>query len=44
MTAKEAVKAVGRLEDAKDVRAIRDYERAHAGRKTVLERVDRRLG
>jgi hypothetical protein len=44
LTAEEAVKAVGRLDDAKDIRAIRDYEREHANRKTVLERVDRQLG
>jgi hypothetical protein len=43
LSAKEAVKAVGRLDDAKEVRAIRDYERAHANRKTVLERAERRL-
>ena len=41
LDAKEAVKAVGQLDDAEALEAVETYERAHANRKTVLERVDR---
>ena len=44
LSAKEAVRAVGRLDDADQVRAVAAYERAHAERKTVLDRAERRLG
>jgi hypothetical protein len=43
LNARDAAKAVGRLEDADEVRAVRDHERAHRNRKTVLERADRRI-
>lgn len=43
LSAKDAVKAVGRLEDADQVRAVRDHERAHGDRKTVLDRAERAL-
>jgi hypothetical protein len=41
LDAKEAVKAVGQLDDAGRLDAVEAYERAHANRKTVLERVQR---
>lgn len=41
LDAKEAVKAVGRVDDADRLDAVEAYERAHAGRKTVLDRVSR---
>jgi hypothetical protein len=44
LNAREAAKAIGRLEDADQVRAVRDHERSHRNRKTVLERADRRIG
>lgn len=47
LDAKEAVKVVGRLDDAQQLDAVEAYERAHGGRKTVLDRVARvrdRLG
>jgi hypothetical protein len=40
LNAKEAVKAVGRL-DGDQLDSVEAYERAHANRKTVLERVSR---
>jgi hypothetical protein len=43
LTAREAAKAVGRLEDPVDVRAVLDHERSHAGRKTVTDRAEHRL-
>ncbi|SEQ47326.1 hypothetical protein [Microlunatus flavus] len=47
LDAKEAVKAVGHVDDAATLDRVEAYERAHAARKTVLERVARvrdRLG
>lgn len=47
LDAKEAVKAVGQVDDAARLDAVEAYERAHASRKTVLDRVSRvrdRLG
>jgi hypothetical protein len=41
LDAKEAVKAIGQVEDPAGLDAVETYERAHANRKTVLERVDR---
>ncbi len=41
-TAREVVGAVKDL-DADGLRAVRDYEKAHAARKTVLERVEKAL-
>ena len=41
LDAKEAVKAVGQIDDAERLDAVEAYERAHAGRKTVLARVAR---
>ncbi len=41
LSAREAAKAVGRLDDVDQVRAVRDHERRHAGRKTVLDRVEK---
>jgi hypothetical protein len=41
LDAKAAVKAVGQLDDADRLDAVEAYERAHASRKTVLERVSR---
>jgi hypothetical protein len=41
LDAKEAVKAVGRLDDRGRLAILETYERAHANRKTVLERVAR---
>ena len=43
LTAAEVARRVGDL-DEEGLRAVRDYERAHDDRKTVLERVERRLG
>ena len=43
LTAKEAVRALGRLDDVEQVRTVAAYEREHAARKTVLERAERRL-
>ena len=43
LTAREAAKAVGQLEDPADVRAVLDHERDHADRKTVVERAEHRL-
>ena len=43
LTAREAAKAVGQLEDPADVRAVLDHERAHGDRKTVVERAERQL-
>lgn len=43
LTAREAAKAVGRLEDPADVQAVLDHERAHGDRKTVVERAEHRL-
>jgi hypothetical protein len=43
LSAKDAAKAVGGLEDEAEVRAVRDHERTHANRKTVLERAEHRL-
>ena len=47
LDAKEAVKAVGQVDDPGRLDAVEAYERAHASRKTVLDRVSRvrnRLG
>ncbi len=47
LDAKTAVKAVGQIDDVHRLDAVEGYERAHANRKTVLERVRRvrdRLG
>ncbi|GAB2581008.1 hypothetical protein [Microlunatus antarcticus] len=41
LDAKEAVKAVGQVDDLALLDTVAAYERAHAHRKTVLERVDR---
>jgi hypothetical protein len=41
LDAKEAVKAVGQVEDTHRLDAVETYERAHANRKTVLQRVNR---
>jgi len=41
LDAKAAVKAVGQLDDADRLDAVEAYERAHAQRKTVLERLSR---
>ena len=41
LDAKAAVKAVGKVDDAGTLDRIEAYERAHAGRKTVLDRVGR---
>jgi len=41
LTAREAAKAVGGL-DPEQARQVGDYEREHADRKTVLDRVERR--
>jgi len=41
-TARDVVRKVKDL-DADDLRALRDYEKAHAARKTILERVDKAL-
>ena len=41
LDAKAAVKAVGRVDDAATLDLLEAYERAHAGRKTVLDRVGR---
>ncbi len=41
LDAKEAVKAVGRLDDAGSLDRVETYERAHRDRKTVLDRVER---
>jgi hypothetical protein len=43
LTATEVGKRLGDL-DEKGLRAVRDYEHAHDDRKTVLERVERKLG
>jgi hypothetical protein len=43
LSAREAVRAVGQLTDVREVRAVRDHERGHGDRKTVLDRVDRML-
>jgi hypothetical protein len=43
LSAKEAVRAVAGLDDDDDVRAVQAYEQAHDDRKTVLDRVDRKL-
>jgi hypothetical protein len=43
LSAKEAAKAVGGLDQADQVRAVAAYERSHAERKTVLDRAARRL-
>ena len=43
LSAREAAQAVGRLDDADQVRAMTAYERDHSGRKTVLDRAERRL-
>ena len=43
LSAREAAKAVGHLEEQDEVRAVRDYEREHGARKTVLDRADHRL-
>jgi hypothetical protein len=43
LTAREAAKAVGQLDDPAEVRAVRDHEREHDHRKTVLDRADRKL-
>jgi len=40
MTAREAAKAVGGLDDPGSGRAVRDYEQQHGNRKTVLDRVE----
>jgi hypothetical protein len=44
LDAKEAVKAVGQVDDADRLDAVEAYERAHSGRKTVLARVQRVRG
>jgi hypothetical protein len=41
LDAKQAVKAIGQLDDADRLDAVEAYERAHANRKTVLDRVRR---
>ena len=41
LDAKQAVKAVGRLDDADSLDRVEAYERAHGDRKTVLDRVAR---
>lgn len=41
LDAKEAVKAVGRLDDAGSLDRVEAYERAHGDRKTVLDRIGR---
>lgn len=43
MTAREAAKAVGGLDDPDQVRAVRDFEQAHGHRKTVLDRTEHQL-
>ena len=43
LDAKEAVKAVGQVDDPGRLDAVEAYERAHASRKTVLDRVEREL-
>jgi hypothetical protein len=43
LDARQAAKAVNRLVDRDEVLAVRDHEQAHRDRKTVLERVDRKL-
>ena len=44
LDAREAAKAVGELDDPDQLRAVRDHERERSARKTVLERIDRKLG
>jgi hypothetical protein len=44
LDAKEAVKAVGGLEDPDQLRAVRDHERGRGARKTVLDRIEHKLG
>ena len=43
MTAREAAKAVGALDDPDQVRAVRDFEQEHGNRKTVLDRAEHQL-
>lgn len=43
LTAREAVRVVAGLEDDDEVRAVQAYERDHQDRKTVQDRVDRKL-
>lgn len=43
LDAREATRLVAGLEDADEVRAVQSYEQAHRDRKTVLDRVDRKL-
>lgn len=43
MTAREAAKAVGALDDPDQVRAVRDFEQEHGNRKTVLDRTEHQL-
>ena len=43
LTAAEAAKAVGALDDPGGLRAVREHERAHGARKTVLDRIERKL-
>ncbi len=43
LTAREAVRVVAGLEDEEEVRGVEAYEQDHQDRKTVLDRVERRL-
>ncbi|GAA1847049.1 hypothetical protein ACFFOM_01830 [Microlunatus capsulatus] len=43
LDARQAAKEVAALDDDDQVRAVRDHERAHKNRKTVLDRVEREL-
>jgi hypothetical protein len=43
LTAREAVRIVAGLESEDEVRAVQTYEQDHDDRKTVLDRVDRKL-
>jgi hypothetical protein len=43
LDARQAAKEVAALDDDEQVRAVRDHERAHKNRKTVLDRVEREL-
>ena len=43
MDARQAARAVGGLEDEDEIRAVRDHEQDRKDRKTVLDRVDRKL-
>jgi hypothetical protein len=43
LTAREAVRVVAGLEDDGEIRAVQAYEQAHDDRKTVQDRIDRKL-